>query len=447
MSETSSTSLYAGVARGNITPPIGIPLVGFAGRGPSTAVHDELSATVMVLQSGDERAALICCDVLSFPEQFVAELREEVERRLGVPGANVALHASHTHYGPSTRAYEESRPAPPDVVAYTANLKYVLAGLVQAAAAEVQPVTLGFGRGASDIGVNRRERRPDGTIVLGNNPDGAIDREVAVVRFDTEAGAPLAMIVNFACHPVCQPSMCQTISADFVGPARELAETFTGATMLFLQGAAGNINPVVRGSSFETARRLGVMLGGEIAQVFERTPTEPVTAGDGRGAIRTASSLIELPAFTYDTLERAEQEVADRGAEAERLRSQGASAGSIHWAELRFSRAERIRDSLRTGVPLLALPAELSAWRVGDVGLVFTPGEIFTEIGMAVKQQSPLPRSCFAGYTDGTIAYVPVPEAYPEGGYEVTHACRVAPAAAGMIEETSLELLRRVAEP
>ena len=111
----------------------------------------------------------------------------------------------------------------------------------------------------------------------------------------------------------------------------------------------------------------------------------------------------------------------------------------------RRARAERIRDSLRAGDPLPALPAELSAWRVGDVGLVFTPGEIFTEIGMTVKQQSPLPRTCFAGYTDGTIWYVPVPEAYPEGGYEVTHACRVAPAAAGMITDTSLELLRRVA--
>jgi hypothetical protein len=329
------------------------------------------------------------------------------------------------------------------VAAYTTNLRFVLAGLVQAAASEMQPVTLGFGRGESDIGVNRRERRPDGTIVLGNNPDGPIDREVAVVRLDTEGGAPLAMLVSFACHPVCQPSTWQQISADYVGPARELAETFTGATMLFLQGAAGNINPVVRGSSFETARRLGVMFGGEVVQVFERTPTAPVASDNG--GLRTASTRIDLPAMTAESLDQAEQEVAARSADVERLRSQGASSGALHWAELRLNRAQSIRDSLRDGVPLPTIPAELSAWRVGDVGLVFAPGEIFTETGMTVKRQSPLSRTCFAGYTDGSIGYVPVPEAYPEGGYEVTHACRVAPAAAGMITETSLELLRRVA--
>jgi neutral ceramidase len=442
MSETMSTQLQAGVARGVITPPVGIALVGFAGRGPSSGVHDDLVATALVLQSGEERAALLCTDLLGVPEAFVAEVGEEVERRTGIPGANVVVHASHTHYGPSTRAYEEELPPAPDVAAYVSNLRYVLAGLVQTAASEMQPVTLGFGRGASDIGVNRRERRPDGTIVLGNNPDGPIDREVTLVRLDTEAGAPLAMVVNFACHPVCQPSDCRMISADFVGPARELAETFTGATLLFLQGAAGNINPVVRGSSFETARRFGVMLGGELVQVFERTITAPV-AGVG-GGLRAASTRIDLPAMTYGSVEEAEGEVMARRADVERLRAHGASGGSLHWAGLRLSRAERIRDSLRSGTPLPTIPAELSAWRVGDVGLVFTPGEIFTETGMRVKQHSPISQTCFAGYTDGSIGYVPVPEAYPEGGYEVTHACRVAPAAAGMIADTSLELLRRV---
>jgi hypothetical protein len=95
-------------------------------------------------------------------------------------------------------------------------------------------------------------------------------------------------------------------------------------------------------------------------------------------------------------------------------------------------------------VPLPTIPAPLSAWRVGDVGLAFAPGEIFTETGMAVKRESPLRDTCFAAYTDATIGYVPVPEAYPEGGYEVTHACRVAPPAAGMIQDTALRLLHRV---
>src|SRR5207302_4848041 len=148
----------------------------------------------------------------------------------------------------------------------------------------------------------------------------------------------------------------------------------------------------------------------------------------------------------YEGVEQDEEEVAARSAHVERLRAQGASSGSLHWAELRLSRAQTIRESLSGGAPLPTIPAELSAWRVGDVGLVFAPGEIFTETGMTVKRQSPLPRTCFAGYTDGSIGYVPVPEAYPEGGYEVTHACRVAPESAGIVRDTTLGLLNRVAE-
>src|SRR5207302_7357933 len=98
-------------------------------------------------------------------------------------------------------------------------------------------------------------------------------------------------------------------------------------------------------------------------------------------------------ATLFRSMERAEEEVAARRAEVERLRERGASAGSLHWAELRLSRAERIRDSLRTGAPLPTIPAEIAAWRVGDIGFVFTPGEIFTETGMAIKQRSPLPHT------------------------------------------------------
>jgi neutral ceramidase len=104
-----------------------------------------------------------------------------------------------------------------------------------------------------------------------------------------------------------------------------------------------------------------------------------------------------------------------------------------------------MRDSLRTGVPLAPVPAELCALRFGDVALVTAPGEIFNETGTEVKRRSPLPRTCYVAYTNGTIGYVPIPAAYPEGGYEVTHACRVGPEAAPMITETSLRLLEAVA--
>src|SRR5688500_12546895 len=101
--------LQAGVARATITPPIGIPMVGLAGRGPAEGVHDDLFATVVSLQSGDTRAAIVTADLIGFGEGLTNRIRAEIERRTGIPAAHILLCASHTHYGPATGAYE-----PPD---------------------------------------------------------------------------------------------------------------------------------------------------------------------------------------------------------------------------------------------------------------------------------------------------------------------------------------------
>jgi hypothetical protein len=437
------SELRAGVARAVITPPVGIGLVGFAGRGPSEGLHDDLLATTLAVEAGETRALLVTADLLGFSERFTAEVRAEIARRLGVPGSSVLLCASHTHYGPSTGAHEGEN-LPDDVAAYLAHLKLVLAGTAQAALAALQPVALGFGSGTCAIGVNRRERKPDGQIILGQNPDGPCDREVRVARLDAADGRPLAALVNFACHPVSPAGGMRRISADYIATMRRLVETFTGTTCLFLQGAAGNINPVEMRHSFEPARRLGVMLGGEVAKVFESAPTAPAEADGSLSGVATGTAQVELPAMTFTSLEEGEKSVADLEAQLERLRSEGATAGSLWWTESRLRRAVRMRDSLRDGTPLPTVPAELSALRFGDVALVTAPGEIFTETGIEIKRRSPLPRTLYAGYTNGSIGYVPVPAAYPEGGYEVTHACRVGPEAAGLITEASLRLLQQL---
>jgi neutral ceramidase len=428
--------LKAGVARATITPAVGTPMVGFAGRGPAEGVEDPLLATTLVVESGETRAAVVTVDLLGVTERFTAELRAEVERRTGI--GTVLLCASHTHYGPSTGAYETTEPAP-DVAAYLGNLKHLLAGSVEEAAKGLQPVRLGCGVGSSAIGINRRERRPDGQIVLGQNPGGPCDREVRLARIDAEDGSPLAAVVNFACHPVSPGGGMRQISADWVGVMRGLVEAHTGARCLFLQGAAGNINPVEMRHSFEPARRLGMILGGEVLRLFHECVTEQ---SDGAAA---ASEWVTLPAMTFNSIEEGAQATAELRASLARLKAQGGSEGSIWWAESRLGRAEARLESLRTGVALPGIQAEISALRFGDVGVVTAPAEIFCETGMAVKRRSPLPRTLYAGYSNGTIGYVPVPAAYPEGGYEVTHACRVGPEAAGMIEGKSIELLERVA--
>lgn len=428
-------SLEAGVARVVITPPVGIGLVGFAGRGPSNAVHDELYATAVVLKSADAQTVLISVDLLGVGEEMVSEVRREIEARTTIPAENVLICATHTHYGPSAGGYDGPE-KPADSVAYQRNLVYLLAGCARWASENCRPVILGTGTGRSQIGVNRRERRPDGQIVLGQNSDGPCDREVRLLRIDSDEGEPVALFVNFACHPVCQSWSTRRISADYIAAMRQRVEDETGTRVLFLQGASGNINPIEMQPAFEPARTLGLRLADAVLAAYESIHLRETTD------LMSARSNVELPALTFATVGEGKEALAALSEEVARLRARNPNGGALWWAEHRLEGARRRLESLQERIPLPPINAEMAAVRIGNAALVTAPGEIFTETGMSVTSASPFTTTLFTGYTNGVVGYVPTAEAYAEGGYEVTHACRVDPGAAALIERTAVDLLR-----
>jgi hypothetical protein len=291
-----------------------------------------------------------------------------------------------------------------------------------------------------------------------------VDRELLVMRLDGADGSPLATVVSFACHPVCQSSRMTQLSADFPGRMREAAESLTGSPCVFIQGAAGNINPVQMEPSYEPARRLGNILGAAVVQCYEEarpyapdtpTPTPTPTRARARTpaeeaatepdhTIATLRSHLDLPAMSFPTSEAGRAAVEALDAERQRLVDSGASAGSLWWCEHRLKRAQQMLESRETGRPLPPVPAEISAFRIGPLAAVTVPGELFTEIGLRIKAAAPFPYPLIAGYTNGSVGYLPTVEAYPEGGYEVTHACRVDPDAGVMIEAEAGRLLREL---
>ncbi len=216
-----------------------------------------------------------------------------------------------------------------------------------------------------------------------------------------------------------------------------VVEDLIGAYCLFLQGAAGNINPAL-GFRLPDQRpedlhkpsdSLGIRLGCEVVRVWET-----ISVGEAQG-LNLASKTISLPRYMYGDLKSAKQ--LD-GEFAQELKSKNLSDGRRHWAALRQSRVREAIRSYETGVPLDPVEAELQAWRIGDLAFVTAPAEIFTENGTLVKNQSSFDHTFFVGYTNGSIGYVPTVDAYPEGGYEVTHACQVDPEAGGMVNQACL---------
>jgi hypothetical protein len=316
---------------------------------------------------------------------------------------------------------------------------HALTGVVEAACRRLTDATIGWAEGSAFIGINRREKLPDGTIILGNNADGPCDRRVLVTRIDRADGQPLAALLNTACHAVSLGSDCTEITADFPGVARELVERETGATCLFLQGAAGNINPTLMGWDWTYARRLGLSLGAEAARLFWTAQPE------SSHRLGYAGQTVQLPPMMPDSLDAARVLVADL--EAELAGSASSNSLGQTWTQWRLTRARRAADALAgAGEPVPFVPAELAAVRLGDqLAMITSPGEVFTELGQSIVAQSGYDGTIFGGYTNEAIGYVPTPSAYPEGGYEVTHSCYVAAESAGMLETSSLALLGNLA--
>ncbi|MBM3471906.1 MAG: hypothetical protein FJX75_01370 [Armatimonadetes bacterium] len=436
MPPAARAKLRAGVSRANITPSIGIDLVGFAGRGPSVGLGDELHATALLLDDGRERVAILHLDLIGLDAEWSRAVCEFIGKRARLPARNIVLCCTHTHYGPSVRGFEGDPRESPEA-AYMAELRFKLAGIVAEARTKLTPVTARIGRSTSDIGINRRERLPDGRIILGRNPTGPIDREVILARLDRPSGEPLACLLNFATHPVSQSGAARLISADFPGYAREVVEHLTGTTCLYLQGACGNINSVIMQEGLDSPRTLGKRLGAAAVQAYETAEPVPLAP------LAVAHAEAKLPAKTYASVAEAEAAVQALQAEHDRAKEAGGNKGRLWWAQHRLDRAKTALESLQTGKPLPPVLAPVWGVALGELGLVTGPGEIFCEIGMAAKEAGIFPHTMYLSNTNGSIGYVPVPEAYPEGGYEVESASRVGPGAAAVLTDASRSVLRR----
>src|SRR5689334_15960960 len=230
--------LRAGLSRQKVSPPTGIYLMGYGNRlQGNTGIHDDLYVTTLVLDDGNTRAALFTVDH-TFIHSMIVEQTKALLR--DVLPDHIFICCSHTHAGPIGYADTQSRPEDQEY------MRFLIGQLVTSyieASSNLQVVSLWAGRSEAHININRRERKPDGKIVIGNNPDGPVDHAVQVLQIRTQQKMPLATLVNYACHPVVKGPLNRQVSADWVGAMRRGVEATIGGSCLFIQGATGDVNP------------------------------------------------------------------------------------------------------------------------------------------------------------------------------------------------------------
>jgi neutral ceramidase len=271
----------AGVARADITPPVGHVMGGYSARKqPATGTHDPLFATVLVIQSGENLLALVTCDLRSFVSTRVGELARQ---KFGVQTTIISV--SHTHSGPLT--WELRSP-------WYSEAEDRMVEAIGKAKQAMFPANLLISSGQIYLGFNRRKIvEGRGTMWWRNAdrlPSHPLDPALNVLQVKDAGGKTRAVLVNFACHPsVLGPDNLQ-YSADYPGAMKRYVESqIPGALCLFVQGGAGDINPYrdkepVAGEGFQAVDEMGQALGKYVVSILGRS--RPVN-----GALLTASEI------------------------------------------------------------------------------------------------------------------------------------------------------------
>ena len=481
--DARAAQLLAGVARADITDRKAGP------------VHDPLYAKALVLRNDTTTVAIITVDAVAIGEigpignDYLGKVRARLEKELHIPPTHVLVNASHCHGVVCSDVAERTFQA------------------VEEAARNLVPVTVGAGTGHEDrIMENRRLKLRDGREVDVRHayslpPDetvaavGPVDPEIGVLRLDRTDGRALAVVYNFACHPI-QGVPGGGNTADLTGFASRTIEESLGAgtIALFLQGCAGDINPVGYKDVAHPrdAEPLGTRLGLSTLIALRKVKTRE----DGR--LKVLHQVLSLP--TADLAEP----IAALEAERERLVSslKGTTLNLKSFVQLlvkynlasdfpsahayRYSHeralgrkdldhldAENRRNiehylqnvytmeqltRVQTNLALLrkhqarrlasgrgAIDVELLGLRIGDLVLVTFPGELSVQIGLNIKKASPHERTFVAAYTNGYIYYAPTAEQLRNvGGAQEDSDCLLAPPWQALFEAKVAEILRKL---
>lgn len=444
---------HIGVARRDITPPVGIynRNWGAATGEVATGIHRPLTLTALALKrDAEDRQPLVLLSLdLGWwrTREDEWEVRSAILDALGLDERHVLLHLTHTHAGPSICREDADRPGGHLVGPYLDHVKAMGIEAAREALQQAAPATLNWAYGKCNLARNRDLPDPDAErIICGFNPDAPADDTLLVGRVINDGGQIIATLVNYAMHPVTLAWQNALLSPDFVGAMREVVEVHTGgAPCLFLQGASGELAPMEeytgdvsiadkhgRGLGFATLSALeallppgqrlryaGVVESGAPLATWMREDAAPSNHLDA--AILT----VEIP-LKPDLPSLAE------------IEAQLATADAPFMIE-RLRRRHRLRRALGDGN---TTTVPLWLWCMGDALLVANPNEAYSHLQIELRRRFPGRAIAVLNITNGGYAYLPPREMYARDQYQVWQT----PYAAGCLERTIAACVDAIAE-
>jgi hypothetical protein len=406
--------MLAGTSKIVITPRLGALLADYME--VSERVHDDLHARALVLDDGAACVALCSVELLWLGVGMVAAITARVTAQTGIPADHIVIACTHTHSGPL-----------PHHNAWDTPLPDLIAAAIIGAWERREPARIGVGFGQLvGYSINRRWL------------DRPVDPAVGVLRVDRADGTPLAILTHFGCHAVIMGVGSRAVSGDFPGIASRLLESQPGVTpssgtpsvtALFMQGGAGDVNPLTEAVRQRLAAGHPVDTIGHLSRYYAPHHAARDAQHAEPADLWNIEDRIDGTFVEVETLARALNAEALRvwrrietreHAPIWALRTQVARADAgetLPQEALLPHYAAIVPEDITGGSPL---PVSLVA--VGDVLLLTQPGEPFSETAVAFRKLAQalgwrLP--LLVGYANGTFGYLPPGNAFAEGGYEV----------------------------
>ena len=421
------TRTFVGIKQADITPPIGISANpwGKSSSALSTGVHRPLTATAMAIRTLERTLFIVGLDIgwIGCYECDVIRFRSRVAQELDINIDDLLVNLSQTHKGPPFCVHEALREGKELVPDFIERTIVSIIEICRQAAASVCEVNITWGYGQCNLGTVR-DLPVGNQVVVGYNPELKADDTLVVGRVTDLTGSNVATLVNYGCHPTSVGWGSDLISPDYVGRAREIVEKATGAPMLFLLGACGNVAPKIQyAADVSIADRNGEMLGyATLATLAEMLPpateyrfTEVITSGSNLGGWEPVpvepnshiSSKKVLAKLTH-------KELLDE----EQMRTRWAPVTASE-SFLNFRIRKQFEMRIDYVQPDGTVLHPIWFWRLGDAVVVAHCGEAYFEMAQELRRRNPGLMLLFLDMTNGPgYIYVPHRKAYEQNTYQ-----------------------------
>ncbi len=443
--------IKVGVGETVITPAENVQMSGFARSQVSTGIHDDLHARSLAIEGTNGASTiLMTVSIVGLSEEMGNRIRKDVAAKTGVPAENIVVSCTHTHAGPSVGREEDLGGTPNASQKYPS---FLLQRCIESAVKAWEtraPGKIGIGSTeVSELGRNRRF-----LLYGGVHPDP----QVAVIKIENAKGKLLGVAFNYGCHPSGLDYSNTLFSEDWPYYAIQGIKKAVGKNVwtAFYQSAEGNINIGYTAELSAVGVEMPVRSywyiekkGNQMAEAVIKYLPSLKTSGDL--TVQTSIGRHDYPLRdSYPiTLAQAETDAKaaqDKLAELEK-RPELKGTRTLDKARVEvFSTSQRLSAAKRfynTPNRPSARSLEQQAVRIGDAAFVTFPGELFSDIGLAIKKQSPMKKTFVLGVTCGPGGYLPSAKEFIDGDYEIDGSSYSTKTEAVCIQ-SSLELIGKV---